>query len=189
MRKIAIFGGSFDPIHDGHIQLATLAKETAQLDEVWFLPCHLSPHKTASPPLADSLRAKCMEIAISQLPWARIERSEIEREGISFSYQTMELLQSQHPGNQWFWILGGDQWEALPRWQKPEKLASQVEFLVLARNGKEILPRQGYRMRSIPGEHPASSSEIRKALLQKQRSIPHLNPAVEEILREFYQSK
>ncbi len=184
MKRIGIFGGSFDPVHDGHIHLATLAKEAAQLDEVWFLPCNISPHKTGSPPTPGAIRAEWLEAALAGIPWAKIDLTELETEAPSFSYKTLESLVSQNPGNEWFWIMGGDQWEALPAWKHPEILAGLATFIVLARNGVIVQPREGYRMHPVHGEHPASATAIRKALALGETEIPNLDPAVAGLMTE-----
>lgn len=184
MKRIGIFGGSFDPVHDGHIHLATLAREAADLDEVWFLPCQISPHKTDRPPTPGATRAQWLRTALAVIPWAESDLTELETEESSFSYATMEKLASCHPGNEWFWIMGGDQWAALPTWKHPEILASFADFIVLARNGKEVLPREGYRMTTVMGEHPASATAIRAALAAGKRDIPHLNSEVERMITE-----
>ena len=91
-KRIGIFGGSFDPVHEGHIHLATLAKEAAALDEVWFLPCRVSPHKTGHPPSPGENRVAWLRIAIRDLEWAKVETIELERAEPSFSYLTLESL-------------------------------------------------------------------------------------------------
>ena len=183
MKRIGIFGGSFDPVHDGHIHLATLAKKSVDLDEVWFLPCNISPHKTDTPPTSGKIRAKWLEVALAAIPWAKIDLIELATKGPSFSYQTLEKLVSQNPGNEWFWIMGGDQWEALPTWRHPEILAGLATFIVLARNGTTAHQRKGYRMNLVEGEHPASATEIRRALAAGDRDIPYLDPSVAESIR------
>lgn len=175
MKRIGIFGGSFDPVHDGHIHLATLAKQAADLDEVWFLPCRVSPHKTARPPTSGATRAEWLRVALAEIPWAKTNLTDLETEDPSYSYLTLEKLVSRHPGNEWFWIMGGDQWAALPTWKHPEILAGLVEFIVLARDGAEVLPREGYRMRHVQGEHPASATAIRAAIAVGETNIPHLH--------------
>lgn len=184
MKRIGIFGGSFDPVHAGHIHLATLAKEAADLDEVWFLPCHISPHKTNRPPTPGATRAAWLQAALASIPWAKTNLTELETEGPSFSFATMQKLASRHPGNEWFWIMGGDQWAALPTWRHPEILAGLAEFIVLARNGMIVQPRDGYRMRAVQGEHPASATAIRAALAAEETDIPHLNPAIARMMEE-----
>lgn len=177
-RRIGVFGGSFDPVHDGHIHLARLAREALDLDEVRFLPCQISPHKTDRPPTPGDVRVRWLEIALSGIPWAKVETLEMETEGPSFSYETIEKLSDRNPGNHWFWIMGGDQWNALHTWKHPERIAELAEFIVLARNGEIVFPREGYRFHIIEGEHPASSTAIRRALALGETEIPFLHPGI-----------
>lgn len=182
--KVGIFGGSFDPVHEGHIHLANLARQAAGLDEVWFLPCHISPHKTGRPPTPGETRVKWLETATARLPWAKIATLELQSEAPSYSYQTMQTLSERHPGTEWFWIMGGDQWAALPTWKHPEIIADLASFIVLARNGSSVVERPGYRLLVVHGEHPASATEIRKALALGETTIPHLDPAVARMIGE-----
>lgn len=175
-RKIGIFGGTFDPVHLGHLHLATVAKEALDLDEVRFLPCHISPHKTDTAPASGEHRCEMLRLATAGIPWAVVDDRELRQEGPSYSYQTAETLAAEFPGSRLFWIMGGDQWDALPKWKHPERLAACVEFIVLAR-GKIPQPREGYRLHAVDGQHPASSTAIRLALSTGQ---PHewLHPDV-----------
>ena len=184
MARVGIFGGSFDPVHEGHIHLAELARQAMKLDEVWFLPCRISPHKMNLPPSAPEERVRWLELALGGLPWARVETIELEAEGGSFSYQTLEKLAERGAGNEWFWILGGDQWEALPRWRHPERISALAEFVVLGRGGAAVTGREGYRLNVIEGGHPASSTEIRRALAAGDVGIQYLDPAVERAMAE-----
>lgn len=183
-KRIGVFGGSFDPIHSGHIHLATLARDAANLDEIRFLPCQISPHKTDRPPSSGAVRAKWLELALAGLPWAKIDRTELETDGPSFSYKTLETLVAKYPGNDWFWIMGGDQWAALQTWKHPEILSRLATFIVLARNGAEIVPRDGYRLIVVPGEHPASSTLIRKAMAAGEMEIPFLHQGISAMTAE-----
>jgi len=181
-KRVGIFGGSFDPVHEGHIHLAKLAKDTAGLDEVWFLPCRISPHKTGRPPTSGSERVKWLQTAIRDLPWAKVDRTDLETEGPSYSYRTLQKLSLKSPESQWFWIMGGDQWDALPTWAKPETIAKLTSFVVLARNGMVIEPRPGYRLVTVNGEHPASATAIRDALARGETVIPYLDPEVARLI-------
>ncbi len=182
-KRIGVFGGSFDPVHVGHIHLATLAKEAAALDEVWFLPCRVSPHKTGRPPSPGKSRVAWIQIAIRDIEWAKVETIELERSQPSFSYLTLESLIKTHPGNEWFWIMGGDQWNSLDRWKHPEILTKHATFVVLARNGERIEPVRGRRLIVVPGNHPASSTAIREAMARGEEDLPFLDPDVAEAIR------
>ncbi len=180
-RKIGLFGGTFDPVHLGHVHLADLARVAVGLDEVRFIPCQISPHKTGTHPASPADRLEMLELATANLPWAVVDDIELTGEGPNFSYLTAERMQAKFPGDRLFWIMGGDQWSALPTWRHPEKLADLVEFIVLARNDHPA-PREGYRMYLVRGEHPASSTAIRRG------DAEHLHPAVRDFikLRQLY---
>lgn len=163
MQKIGIFGGTFDPVHLGHLHLAALAREALALDEVRFLPCQISPHKTGAPPTSGTDRIAMLQLATADIPWAVVDDSELLENGPSYSFLTAEAISARFPGARLFWIMGSDQWDALPRWNNPERLANCVEFAVLAR-GKFPEPRVGYRLHPIPGAHPAAATPIREAI-------------------------
>jgi nicotinate-nucleotide adenylyltransferase len=179
VKKIALFGGTFDPVHLGHVHLADAARQVFALDEVRFLPCQISPHKTTAAPTSAAERLEMLRLATAGLPWAVVDDCELHREGPSFSYQTAEAFAARFPKARLFWIMGGDQWDALPRWRHPERLAALVEFIVLAR-GRPPLPRAGYVLHVIEDEHPASATAIREAIAHGATDHPWLAPAVSE---------
>lgn len=176
-RNIALFGGTFDPVHLGHVYLAELAVAAMKLDEVRFLPCRISPHKTDHAPSSAIDRLLMLRLATRGLPWAVVDDFEVGREGPSFSYQTAEAMVGRFPGSRLFWIMGADQWDALECWAEPQRLAACVEFIVFSRE-KIPEPRQGYIMHHVDGGHPASSTAIRKALCQGETAHPWLHPEV-----------
>jgi nicotinate-nucleotide adenylyltransferase len=178
--RIAIFGGTFDPVHEGHLHLATLAKEAFSLDQVRFLPCKISPHKSGSHPASAEDRLEMLRRATADLPWAEVDDLEARlTNDPSYSYITAEIMARRFPAASLFWIMGGDQWDALPQWKSPERLAACVEFIVLAR-GEPPQPRTGYRLHIVQGQHPASASAIRAAVDSNHRPLPWLSPGVEE---------
>lgn len=177
IRKIGLFGGTFDPLHEGHIHLATLAREALALGEIRFLPCQISPHKSGSAPASGEDRCEMLRLATRDLPWAVIDDFELRHTGPSYSYQTAETMAEKFPTSRLFWIMGGDQWAALPRWKYPERLSACVEFIVLAR-GDAPAPREGYRLHVVHGQHPASASAIRQAISKGIIHPPHLDPTV-----------
>ena len=189
-RKIALFGGTFDPVHLGHIHVARQAKDSLGLDEIRFLPCRISPHKTDSHPASGEDRCEMLRLATAGLPWAVVDDLELHQTGPSYSYQTAEIMAARFPEARLFWIMGGDQWNSLPKWKHPERLARCVEFIVLAR-GEAPQPREDYRLHIIRGDgHPASATAIRAAISNGETTHPWLDPKVAEWIvgRKPYQA-
>lgn len=178
-RKIGLFGGTFDPVHLGHLHLAGLARDALGLDEVRFLPCPVSPHKSDSAPVSGGDRCEMLRLATADLPWAVVDDLELRQAGPAYSYLTAEALAEKFPAARLFWIMGGDQWDALPRWKNPQRLAALVEFAVLAR-GEPPQPRDGYRLHVVRGDHPASATVIREAIFNGAVSHEWLAPPVAE---------
>ena len=176
-RKIGLFGGTFDPCHRGHVYLAEIARQALVLDEIRFLPCRISPHKTSTAPTPCDARLEMLRLATADLPWAVVDDYEIRREQPSYSYQTAAAMTQLYPGARLFWILGGDQWDALPQWEHPARLAALVEFIVLTR-GMPPLPREGYVLHVVEGGHPACATTIREAIASGATTHPWLIPSV-----------
>ena len=176
-RRIALFGGTFDPIHEGHLEIATRAKEAMDLDQVIFLPCRVSPHKigVASAPADD--RLEMARLATRGLPWAEVDDFDLLSPPPSYSYLTAGEMARRFPGARLFWIMGADQWRALPDWKEPERLAALVEFLVFSRDGRPE-PRAGFRMKPLSGTHPASATAIRRDVSTGGSALEWLPPAV-----------
>lgn len=176
-RNIALFGGTFDPVHLGHVHLAETARNKLGLDEIRFIPCRVSPHKQDNIPTSADDRLEMLRIATAGLPWAVVDDFELRREGPSYSWQTAEAMAARFPGARLFWIMGGDQWEALSAWEHPERLAARVEFIVFKR-GMALKPHDGFVVHELDGAHPASASAIREAIACGETNHPWLAPAV-----------
>jgi len=177
-QRIALFGGTFDPVHLGHVHLARAARDAAKLDEVRFLPCRVSPHKLGQVSAPGEDRLAMLRLATGPLPWAVVDDFELHAPEPSFSYLTAEHYVRRDPHAEWFWIMGTDQWEALPRWKHPERLAACMTFLVLSR-GKSPAARNGFRMREVPAtEHPASATVIRARVAAGESVSAWVDPAV-----------
>ncbi len=140
MLRVGLFGGSFDPIHNGHLSIATKAAEQFQLDRILFIPAAQSPLKTATPYASDPDRIEMIRLAIQPYPSFELSDIELRRGGKSYSEETTEKVLQKNPEAQLFWIIGGDQVNQLDRWRNIEALARKVEFIYLERGGGTKIP-------------------------------------------------
>ena len=166
--KTCLFGGSFDPIHAGHLAIAAAAQEQADLQRVVFLPANRSPFKQAGSGLfSGEVRMQLLRAAVADLPWAEVSDLDLRLPAPSWSYRLVEAFRAQCPENELFWLLGTDQWEQLHRWAGYDYLVSNLTFIVYHRDTLPQ-PRPGVRSLFINGpDHPASSSIIRRCLLAR----------------------
>jgi nicotinate-nucleotide adenylyltransferase len=133
--RIALFGGSFDPLHLGHLILAEQCREQARLDQVWFVPAATSPLKQHGPVASNRQRLEMLQIGIAGHDAFRVQECELERGGISYTVDTLKQLQTEHPGNEWFLIIGGDSLADFNRWREPAEICQLALPLVYQRPG------------------------------------------------------
>ena len=186
-RRIALYGGSFDPVHPSHVAIARAARGQAGLDQVVFLPARQSPLKGHGPEAEGPLRVEMLRAALTDCPWAEVDAWELDQPGPSYSWQTVEHFQKTGgDGIQWFWLMGADQWDQLERWQNWRQLAGRVTFLVFARSGVIPQPRAEVNAVFLSGEFPGpSSTTVRKTRCEGGAWEPMVAPGVAAvILRE-----
>ena len=159
--RIALFGGSFDPVHLGHVHIARAAVEALDLNLVLFIPCRQSPHKARGTVASESDRLEMLELATAGLPWARVSDIETYLPPPSYTWITAETMDEIFPEDRLFWLMGEDQWQVVETWARPDRLAELVEFIVHSRGGHPA-PKPGFRAHFIRGDHPASASAIRR---------------------------
>ncbi len=136
--RIGVFGGSFDPIHYGHLILAENCREQAQLDQVLFMPCALSPHKLAGAHASDRQRLEMLDLAIGgHRDFVRSDM-EIKRGGISYTVETLQTLTTENPENEWFFTMGADSLESFSSWREPEEILKMAKPIVVGRPGAEL---------------------------------------------------
>lgn len=134
-KKVGIFGGTFDPIHIGHLILAEQARETLALDQVLFLPTSISPHKQSGATASEKDRLEMVHIAIAGNPTFAVSDLELHRGGISYTVETLESLNVQQPSDEWFLLIGADNLPDLPRWYRPERIVELAHLVVACRPG------------------------------------------------------
>ena len=140
MRRIALLGGTFDPIHVGHLHVARAALERFAFDAVRFLPAPAAPHKTSGAMLAIDRRVDLLRRACADDPRLGVETYEVERGGTSFTIDTLEALHARDPDTRFFFLIGGDSLRDLPGWRRSLELVER--FM-----GFEALERLGFEMR------------------------------------------
>ena len=160
--KIGLFGGSFDPIHHGHLILARDAMESLGLDRVIFIPVNVSPHKLAHPPVAARLRCEMVAAAIAEESRFSMDACEAEREGPSFAVDTVRLMRRRFPQAELFYFLGEDNVSSLHTWREIDELKKLASFVVLARGN--LQPVEGFPV--ISRNIDISSTDIRNRIAQ-----------------------
>ena len=186
-RKIGILGGTFDPIHMGHLVLAEQVKEKLKLDQVIFIPCLRPPHKTRlklSPP-KDRF---CMtQLALEGNPFFSVSDIELKRKGVSYTVDTLRQLKNLYPDSKIYFLTGSDVLNEIHTWKDPEKIYRLVKVVIAKRPGFDEFDSENHFAKkslivNITGVD-VSSSEIREKV-KKGQSIKYLVPfKVEEYIK------
>jgi nicotinate-nucleotide adenylyltransferase len=178
---IGLFGGSFDPVHTGHLLLAADAREHLGLDRLVFLPAKISPHKLDSPPSPPESRRALLEAAIAGEPSFHLDARELDREGPSFTIDTVREYRREFPRATLHYLIGDDNLPDLDTWRDIADLRANVRFVVLARHG---IP-DGCPYPVIARRIEISSTEIRKRVAEG-RSVRYMVPvAVGEMIERL----
>jgi nicotinate-nucleotide adenylyltransferase len=136
--RVGIMGGTFDPIHTGHLIVGERARVGAGLDQVWFMPTNISPHKRGAPIASAAQRWDMVCRAIEGNPHFFPTDIEIQKGGVSYSIDTIELLIERHPDAQFAYIIGADMVQYLPKWHRIEEIVQKVRFVGLERPGCQL---------------------------------------------------
>jgi nicotinate-nucleotide adenylyltransferase len=140
MKKIGIYGGTFDPIHVGHLNLAFELMEKGGLDEVWFIPAQISPHKTHQPPTSFVHRLAMLEQVMKDIPPFKVKGMEGQRPPPSYTLHTLQNFildeKQQEASNQFYLLLGEDSVPGFFRWYQPEEIVKLVSLLIGSRTGR-----------------------------------------------------
>ena len=136
--KIGIFGGSFDPIHIGHLLLAEQCLTHANLDRVDFMPAAQPPHKPDRQLTPGDARVEMIKLAIAGHSQFRVEPCELERDGISYTVDTLESLVKSSPDDEHFLLIGADSLVEFHTWRNPQRICELATPLIVARPGSEL---------------------------------------------------
>lgn len=139
MSKIGIMGGTFDPIHNGHLRLAKQAYLQYHLDSVWFMPSGQPPHKKDHKVTDADIRCKMVQIAIAGYPYFCCSDFEVKRFGNTYTAQTLALLKEKYPDHRFYFIVGADSLYEIESWYHPEQVMKETTFLAAGR----VYPKAG----------------------------------------------
>ena len=172
--RLGIFGGTFDPVHHGHLILARDALEQAKLDAVLFVPCAKSPFKHALPHILDAQRLAMLRLALKGEARFWLSRCELERPGPSYAIDTADEIAAAFPKAQLSWLIGADQLARLNEWHRWDELRQRVKFILLQR-GPESLKDEPVLCLPRPRRIDISATEIRHRV-KSRLPIDHLVP-------------
>ncbi|MBE4908055.1 nicotinate-nucleotide adenylyltransferase [Bacillus luteolus] len=183
MKRIGILGGTFDPPHNGHLLMANEVLFNLGLEEIWFMPTNIPPHKKYEQHITNEDRLKLLSLAISDHPHFMLQRIELDREGPSYTYDTMKILKERYPDNNYYFIIGGDMVEYLPHWYRINDLVEIVQFVGVKRPGFAVNSNYNVIEVTVP-QFEVSSSEIRSRIVKGQTTRYLLPEKVEQYIEE-----
>ena len=134
--RLGVFGGTFDPVHYGHLLLAERCRKECRLDEVWFVPAGTPPHKLNVSVTPASARAEMLELAIAGHPAFRVDRRELLRKEPCFTVETLEELAAEDPARELWFLMGGDSLADFPGWKAPRRILELARLAVAKRGSR-----------------------------------------------------
>lgn len=132
-RQVGILGGNFNPVHNAHLIVADQVRQQLGLDAVYLMPEYQPPHVDKKETIDQTHRLEMLKRAIAGVEGLGIETIELERQGISYTYDTMKLLTEANPDTDYYFIIGGDMVEYLPKWHRIDELIDLVQFVGVQR--------------------------------------------------------
>lgn len=183
IERIGLFGGTFDPVHQGHLEIAAHAQESLQLDRLFFIPCRQSPLKESSALATSEQRVEMLRMATADFSWAEIEDWELTQERPNYSWKTVEHFRARFPEGEFFWLMGEDQWETIRSWNRADYFLSLITAVVHGRGDFELTHGLADDVVFLDGDHPASATLIRERLAAgKELPSDWLLPAVSDFI-------
>lgn len=188
MIKTGIFGGSFNPIHNGHIQLARQLREVAGLDDVWLMVSPQNPLKEQAGLLADDLRLQLARQALADEPFIEVSDYEFHLPRPSYTWNTLQSLGQDFPDREFVMLIGGDNWERFPRWYRADDIVSNYQIIVYPRRGSDI------DLKSLPSTVSVveaelldiSSTDIRRRVRRGQPIMGMVPDGIVQTVEKLY---
>ena len=175
--RIGILGGTFNPIHIAHMEMAASAMKAYDLDKLVFMPSGLPAHKSNIELIASEYRMEMVRLSIKGIPGYEVSDFEVKRQGYTYTYETLSLLKQKYPEDEFFFIIGGDSVDKFFTWKKPEMICKLAHIAATKRPGvdPDVYEKTLKKMREVGGPGATlfemkiidvSSSEIRSRLFK-----------------------
>lgn len=182
--RTAIFGGSFDPVHCGHVALARAVRDSGLADEVWFLVTPLNPHKQGNMLTDEGERLAMVRLAIAREQGIEASDFEFHLPRPSYTVNTLDALEGAFPGREFLLLMGADNWKKIDRWYKGDEIVSRFGVIVYPR-GEGAVPTLPINVKWLQAPlYDISSTEIRRALSVGGDVSQWLHPDVEKYIKE-----
>ena len=162
-------GGTFNPIHIGHLIIAERAREQFDLEEVFFMPCGMPYMKDTSELLPSDIRAQMVSLAIEDNPFFTLSTIEIEKEGSTYTYETLEQLRGENPDTEYYFILGADSLWTISDWKEPERIFANCHILAAVRDDKSAQDMKK-RINFLKNKFDARISLLKTGLIEVSSS-------------------
>lgn len=197
-KRVGLYGGTFNPIHFGHLNLAITLKEKQDLSEIWFIPTHVTPLRAQTPSLSPHHRLKMLELALEEIPGFEICEEELNRPPPSYTVDTVKEILKKYPSFDFFLLFGEDSLLRFREWKDPLEIVKLVPLFIGSRRNIELvkrLPSLGFReeigaaIRKGMVETPQieiSATQTRERL-KKRLYCGHLMPA--KVLDYIYENQ
>jgi len=165
--KLALYGGTFDPVHNGHLAVAKAVCELFALDELWFIPAHIAPHKRAVPSASPFHRFAMLALATQMEARLRLSTVELESPERPYTIDTLTRLRAKYDDSaRLFFVMGADSWLEIETWRDWQRVLAMVDHIVVARPGYEL------RTDHVPAEVSARIIDLRgKRATEAQRAL------------------
>lgn len=186
LKRVALFGGSFNPIHLGHLALAREVVSRGLADETWLMVSPHNPLKPSADLLDETLRFEMARIATADQPAVRASDFEFSLPRPSFTWRTLEALRLSHPDTQFALLVGADNWACFSRWAHYEEILQSTPIIIYPREGYEVEENKfpaGVTLLNPERLYPFSSTDIRRAFREGADVSRMLPPAVEAFIR------
>ena len=189
MMTLCLYGGSFDPVHKGHIHFAKCINTTFHPTSFFFIPTYFSPFKGKTKHSTDEHRLAMLEIACKSIPGSHVSSLETDRKGLSYTIDTLKAFNALYPGHRILWVIGADHLATLEKWKAYPEHFQYCDFVVLPREKKDlhsILIDHPYRsqIHLLKTENiDVSSTLIRQAVSEKQNILSYVPQEINDYIQ------